>query len=224
VIEVVVVGEGQTEETFVRDVLAPAFWAQDISLQPRLMRTSSEGRGGALSRDRVLRHLRNTLRERSDTYVTTFFDLYGLNADVPGVKAAAGLADPLQRAGAVERGLAAAVIESAGCRGDRFIAHIQPHEFEALLFADVDRLLELRSTWQAQGDALRKARLDARSPEHVNDGKLTHPSARLARLQPRYAKVQDGPLLASAIGLDRIRAECAHFRSWLERLEALRPL
>lgn len=40
VIEVIVVGEGQTEETFVRDVLAPEFAPLDISLQPRLIQTS----------------------------------------------------------------------------------------------------------------------------------------------------------------------------------------
>lgn len=74
-IEVIAVGEGQTEETFVRDVVAPAFWHLDVSMQSRLIRTSRSGRGGALVADRVVRFLRNTLRERNDTYVTTLFDL-----------------------------------------------------------------------------------------------------------------------------------------------------
>ncbi len=71
-IEVVVVGEGQTEETFIRDVLAPRMAGQSVFLRPRLIGTSMHGRGGALSRDRVLRYLRNTLRERANVYVTTF--------------------------------------------------------------------------------------------------------------------------------------------------------
>jgi hypothetical protein len=88
VIDVIVVGEGQTEETFVRDVLAPQLTDRAINLHPRLIDTSQRGRGGALSRDRVIRFLRNTLRERAGTYVTTFFDLYGLRPDFPGVDAA----------------------------------------------------------------------------------------------------------------------------------------
>jgi hypothetical protein len=54
VIEVIVVGEGQTEETFIRDVLAPALMGRDISLQPRLIATSAGAKGGALAGDRVL--------------------------------------------------------------------------------------------------------------------------------------------------------------------------
>ena len=38
-----------------------------------------------MSPQRVLLFLRNTLRERNDTHVTTFFDLYGLAPDFPGV-------------------------------------------------------------------------------------------------------------------------------------------
>jgi Domain of unknown function (DUF4276) len=95
-IEVIVVGEGQTEETFVRDVLAPVFGAYDVFLHARLISTSKQGKGGALSRERVVSFLRKTLRERADTYVTTLFDLYGLRPDFPGVADAAG-GNPLVR-------------------------------------------------------------------------------------------------------------------------------
>ncbi len=93
-IEVIIVCEGQTEQTFVGDVLAP-FLAERHILQPRIIPTSGWGQGGALSGDRVMRYLRNTLRERGDTYVTTLFDLYGLKTDFPGLAAAAASADPL---------------------------------------------------------------------------------------------------------------------------------
>ncbi len=39
--------EGQTEETFVRDVLAPYFFAQQIYLTPILAQTSSSQKGGS---------------------------------------------------------------------------------------------------------------------------------------------------------------------------------
>lgn len=67
---------------------------------------------------------------------------------------------------------------------------------------------------------LAAARRGVASPEHINDGPSTHPSARLARV-PRYRKVRDGTAMARRIGLDRIRSECAHFSEWLTRLETL---
>lgn len=225
-IEVVVVGEGQTEETFVRDLLAPALAPMGIYLTPRLVPTGPHNRGGSLSERRVLRFLRNTLRERGDTYVTTFFDLYGLPPEFPGVEASAPITDPLARAVTIEQALAAAAVQVAGCRADRIVPHVQPHEFEALLFADTDRVIELDDAWRGAAEPLRDARRSAASPEHVNDGPLTHPSARLRALlrEPRFDKVLHGTAGAARIGLATLRAECRHFGAWLARIESLKPL
>lgn len=223
-IDVIVVGEGQTEETFVRDVLAPAFGAHGIFLHERLISTSRQSKGGALSRDRVLTFLRTTLRERTDTYVTTLFDLYGLRSDFPGF-AEAESGNPIQRCVAIEAAFAMVVTAESGCRPERFLAHIQPHEFEALLFSDVSRFGEMQPGWSRFVPELQRARDQAKSPEHINDGQRTHPSARLEELRdPTYDKRLHGSLLAQRIGLDRIRRECSHFDHWLTRIEALPSL
>jgi hypothetical protein len=223
-IEVIVVGEGQTEELFVRDVLAPVLATRDLILEPRLIRTSPSARGGGLSGDRVVRYLRNTLRQRADTYVTTLFDLYGLAPGFPGVAEASGRRDPIARARSIEAHLGDVVVREAGCRADRFVPHVQPHEFESLLFSDIGRLAELQPEWRVHLEGLHSARSSAASPEHVNDGDQTHPSARLKALRPRYEKVLHGPATAARIGLDRICAECMHFAAWVKRLETLPPL
>jgi hypothetical protein len=54
---VIVVGEGDTEETFAGRVLKPHLAAHGIRVEPRQIRTSQQGRGGSLSRDRVVRAL-----------------------------------------------------------------------------------------------------------------------------------------------------------------------
>jgi hypothetical protein len=223
-IEVIVVGEGPTEESFVRDVLAFRLSHQEVFLSPRLIRTSPRSRGGGLSWDRVRRFLRNTLRERSTTYVTTFFDLYALDTDFPGTAEARQIADPLARAAHLERRLHQAVVAEAECRAERFLPHLQPHEFEALVFTDVEAFVEVEPLWQRHLDPCREARSAARSPEHINDGPETHASARLRGLRPSYIKTLHGVTLIVRIGLDRIRAECSHFGAWLSRLEALEPL
>jgi len=225
VIEVYIVCEGTTEESFVWNVLAPTFWPRDRNIRPRLIPTSRYSRGGALSRDRILRYLRNTLRERADVYVTTFFDLYGLTQDFPGVTETASVRDPIARAMTIEALFTEAVVREAECRADRFVPHIQPFEFEELLFSEVNRFPEIQPQWQAYVTALESARNSVTSPEHINDGYETHPSARLKTLlRPRYEKVLHGTEIAARIGLDRIRAECAHFANWLSRIENLSPL
>ncbi len=217
--EVVVVGEGQTEETFVRDFLGPALANGNLFVCPRLIHTSPRSRGGALTPQRVLGFLRNTLRERKDTYVTTFFDLYGLHPDFPGVSRAARQPDPLKRATAVEAGFHETVIQEAGCRSDRFLPHIQPYEFEALLFSDTGRFAETEPAWGEFVGELEHARRSVQSPEHINDGRDTHPSARLKRLSgPRYGKVRHGIAVSRRIGLSQIRAEVPPFRPMAETI------
>jgi hypothetical protein len=224
-IEVIVVGEGQTEETFVREVLSPVLWGREIFLHSRLISTSPRAKGGVLSRDRVLRFLRNTLRERADTYVTTLVDLYALRPDFPGVAGAGTGTDPIARCALIEQGFTNEVVALSDCRPDRFIAHVQPYEFEALLFSDVSKFARVQSEWARFLPALEEARESATSPEHINDGPETHPSARLACLrEPSYSKPLHGSRVAERIGIERIRGECQHFDRWLTRIEGLPSL
>ena len=223
-IRLLIVAEGPTEEGFVNQVVAPAFWNRNTWPEPRLIPTSKYGCGGALNWDRVLRYLRNTLRESAETYVTTFFDLYALHKDFPGVEEATNLADPISRAQLIEAQFKEAAVAEAGCRADRFLPHIQPYEFESLLLSDVRRFPEHRSEWKTHLHQLEEARAAAATPEHINDGPETHPSARLDKLTPRYQKVLDGRRVAELVGLERMRGECVHFAQWLDRLEALTPL
>ena len=218
---VVVVCEGPTERDFVMEILQPALAHSNVFVDPRLIPTSPLQKGGALTGQRVLRFLRNTLRQRRDTCVTTFFDMYGLPADFPG--AAGSRRDPLQRATAIEGALHKEVVQIAECRSDRFLPHIQPHDFEALLFSNTSQLVRERPEWARWAEELAAVRKGAASPEHINDGPETHPSARLERLSG-YRKVRHGTAVAKRIGLERIREECRHFSAWLTRLESLSAL
>ncbi|MFA6955909.1 MAG: DUF4276 family protein [Thermoanaerobaculia bacterium] len=224
-IDVIVVSEGQTEERFVERCLAPFFVEHGVRLEPRLIATSRVAKGGALSRERVLRALRNTLRERGTTYVTTFFDLYGLTSDFPGVREFSAVRDPLERARRIEQALQSQAIEVAERREDRFFSHIQPHEFEALVFSDVESIVAVRSEWRPFLGQLQRVRDEALSPEHINDGPETHPSQRLQRLlRPKFEKVLDGIRIVERIGVDGLRSQCKHFDAWVSHIEALTPL
>lgn len=220
---VVVVCEGETEEEFVRDVLAPGFYGVGLYLEPQMVETSPGHRGGALNYDRVKLHLRNTLRQKSAPVVTTLFDLYKLDKRFPGFEQSRALPDLGQRLDVLRRELHADVVAAAGCQPGRFIPYIQPYEFEALLFSDVPTLTRVEPGWLAASDALAAARAAADSPEHINDRPETKPAAHLERelSNPSYRKRRHGPIAAQKIGLAKIEAECAFFAGWLAQIREL---
>ena len=218
---VVVLCEGQTEEEFINGFLVNELSRLDVMLEARVVKTSAQRRGGALTRQRVVRQLRTVLKQRTNTHVTTFFDLYGLPGDFPGTAEAKNIPDPSGKASRVERCLREEVLEGMRVGTHRLRPHIQPFEFEALVFSNVDALEDLEPSWASQVGPLRKCRDAVATPEHINDGPETHPSKRLEVLQdPRYRKALHGPLTCEHIGLDGLREQCSHFAGWLSWLEA----
>ena len=222
--ELVVVCEGATEQAFINEVVQPALATNAVYVNARLISTSPGAKGGALSRDRVVGNLCRVLRQRDDAYVTTFFDLYGLPAGFPGKQSSSAMQDPVARCKKIEESLHRLVVEQAQRRGDRFLPHIQPYEFEALLLSDTTAFGRVEPKWRSAGRKLASVVGVADSPEHVNDGIGTHPSARIKDFLPGYRKVGHGARVAAAVGLERIRSECRHFGHWLGRIESLPPL
>ncbi len=220
---VVVVCEGQTEEAFISRVLFPAFAADGIHLQGITVETSPGHKGGAMSYARLRPALRNALASNRVVAVTTLIDLYKLDSQFPGyatVQPHSSLAARLQT---LESELHTDVVAHCGCHPNRFIAHIQPHEFEALLFSDVASLASVEEGWSAALPDLVKARSAVTTPEELNDGHKTKPSARLEALlrSPSYRKLRHGPIAAERIGLARMEAECLHFAAWVAKLRRL---
>jgi hypothetical protein len=212
-----IIGEGSTEETFVKAVLAPVLRLSNIFAKPLLIETSRGHRGGGLNLDRTRRAVKNALQEHDDAYISTMFDLYALDTSVSGVAESVSFA-PSMRASHIERLLHADIVARVGCRPERFIPHIQPHEFESLLSADIGELCDTQPEWDKHRAMLLKVRADVADPECINDSPHTAPSKRLEILRPRYRKTTHGPASAIRITLDKIREQCPHFRRWFERL------
>ena len=111
----------------------------------------------------------------------------------------------------------------SGSATRRLIPYIQLHEFEALLFADPQKLdtqfLDHPSAIQQLVDTAR----EFDSPELVDDGPTTSPSKRITAAIPEYGsrKASAGPIVAAKIGLPMLQSQCRHFREWIERLTAV---
>ncbi|MBF0284837.1 MAG: DUF4276 family protein [Magnetococcales bacterium] len=221
-VEVWVIGEGQTEEAFVHRVLKPVLFNHKIFLKAQLISTSPGTHGGALNFDRVRRHTVRMIKEKPSACITTFFDLHRLHKEFPGYAESVGESDPVQRAQRLESAFHARILQDAGCRPEQFIPHIQPYEFEGLLFSDPSALVEVRPEWSRFVEPLAAIRQEFSTPEWINGGDATKPSARLEKLlKPSYRKTLHGPPAAERIGLDRLMAECPHFAGWVHRLRQL---
>jgi hypothetical protein len=102
----------------------------------------------------------------------------------------------------------------------RFIPYLSLHEYEGLLFSDPDAFA--RSIGRPElASEFHKVREDFPTPEDINNDPQASPSKRVVEVYPGYKKVIEGTLAARAVGIQRMRQECAHFRDWLARLEAL---
>lgn len=221
-IEVIVFTEGQTEEQFIKRVIAPSLRPLHIFLKPQTLNTSQDAKGGAVNFDRLKFNARNTLRQKPGVFLTTFLDLYGLDTTFPDFSAASNLIDVYIRTERLETALHQAIVEYVACRPERFIPHIQPYEFEGLLFSDVDALSLTEPSWKYQLSNLKTVRAAFNTPEHINDSYETKPSKRLEDiLQPSYKKTRHGPLAAEKITLSTMEQECLHFRGWMIKLRTL---
>lgn len=154
--------------------------------------------------------------------LSTFLDLYALDTDFPAFEESRKKPDVYLRVQCLQDALSAAIVAHVGCRPERFLPHIQPYEFEGLLFSDVHALSRVEPTWASSLNALTKVRASVDTPEHINDGYDTKPSKRLDNLlRPTYRKTIHGPRAAEHISLEVMERECMHFKTWMDALRGL---
>jgi hypothetical protein len=219
-IEVYIVVEGQTEQTFVRNVLAPYMGQWGIYLHPRLIGKPGH-KGGDIRFDRAKVDIINFLKQRNDTYVSSMFDYFRINKEWPGLNDIRGKTLTIeQKAKTVEDAMMKEnVNELPQCNPEkRFIPYIQMHEFEALLFSDAHTLAE-----RAEIDLPRVQAIlnEYNNPEEINDDPVKAPSKQLETLKHNYRKIALGTEISNAIGIPNIRAKCRHFDNWLKKFEIL---
>jgi len=219
--------EGETEETFVNEVLCKHLYRQGyIKVGARIVGNARlrDRRGGIRAWSAVRKDILGHLKEDLNCLSTTMVDYYALpktgEKAWPG-REAAGTLPFVLKASTVEDALLEDICRGMGAGFDvrRFIPFVMMHEFEGLLFSDCESfsrgigLPELADEFQAIRDQFS-------SPEEINDSPVTAPSKRVIGLVQGYEKPLMGTLAILEIGLDAIRRECPHFREWLARLES----
>ena len=220
--------EGQTEETFVNEVLRPHLVQIGYeSVAARLLGNArlKRNRGGIRSWPSAKNDIVGHLKHDSGCISTTMVDFYGLPADGDGCwpgRAGSDHLPPQARVLVLEQALKNDVMHELGSafHGDRFIPYVMLHEFEGLLFSHPAIFAQAIGRPELEVP-FTQIRNQFATPEEINDSPQTAPSKRVEQLMPKYEKPLFGVFAVLEMGLDRIRVECPHFDTWLTKLESL---
>ncbi len=217
--QVIILVEGPTEEAFVKEVLRPYLQNYKVWLTPTIVNTKivKEGKnfkGGSVYFGKVQRDLTRILKDTS-VYVTTFFDFYRLGTDFPMFNQMPINSIIYERIAFLEAAFEKAINNTC------FKAYIQPHEFEALLFADVIGFESNFNDEPSFIDGIRRIIQKFPNPEEINEGATTAPSKRIEKLKPNYEKIFHGNMIALDNGIDVLLLKCPHFSVWIEWLKNL---
>lgn len=217
---VLVLVEGQTEEVFLKQILAPPLAERGVYLTPTIHSTKARKsgkrfKGGVSKYSRLRRDLLRLLGDSDTAAVTTMLDYYGLPVDFPGQRDLPESTDPYEKVSHLEAEL------QRDIDNDRLLPYLSLHEFEALLFAGPEHLISTFHPVPITSKREFEKVAASASPEEINDGADTHPAARLQKWFPAFQKTLHGRLVTGRIGLPKLRETCPHFNRWIEQLEAL---
>ncbi len=204
-ITLAIVVEGDTEEEFVNSVLVPHLREKGLDLHPINL-------GGSVRVESVALHMANASAQHD--CVTSFVDFYGF-----AKKGSMGVRQMERR---IDDAVGVKIQDSTGGNRpkQRVFAYVQMHEFEGLLFSDVSAFHEVLALPEGAMEKLHSIR-SGKKPEDINDGAQTAPSKQIEAIIPKYQKRVNGPRIALAIGLEKIRQECPRFNRWVTQLEGL---
>jgi hypothetical protein len=140
--------EGFSEENFVKILLAPHLSGLNVDIYAIVVTTCRDKRagrvykGGGRKIEPYLNDIYSLYKEhgrREKVYFTTMLDVYGLPSDFPGGDEKPAADNPRDRVLFLEKQLADTVCRR-GIPKERFLPYLSLHEFETLLFSDLDAL------------------------------------------------------------------------------------
>ncbi|MBN2663230.1 MAG: DUF4276 family protein [Bacteroidales bacterium] len=213
---IIFICEGPTEQTFCKNNLQNVFLQKNIYIQTPLIKHS---KGGIVRWQILKQQIETHLKSDKSAFVTTFIDYYGVYSkyNFPNWENSEKIQDKNSRMEMIEKGMAENISEELRYR---FIPYLQLHEFEGLLFNDINIFYnQIPTNDIVNKEELERTFADYSNPEMINNNKKTSPSHRLSRIIKGYNKIVYGDILAEAIGIENIRAKSPRFNNWIRKLE-----
>lgn len=220
-----IICEGKTEVDFVNKILWDNLGYDKYRLEPKTIITNADKKAGKIYKggvsnfakiDRDIKRVLHSIKN-ADTYITTMFDYYGLPDDFPGMVQSKSITDIYQRIEKIEDALGSCY------KCSQFIPYIQLHEFETLIFSDIESLKKVffdecdSIGWQLLYDAVS----EFKNVELINNDINSAPSKRLKQCIKSYDKVYSGIQALQSTDFKLIRQQCRHFNEWITQLESL---
>ena len=212
---VIIICEGPTEQEFCKIALQRYFQQCNIFIHAPLIKKSG---GGIVAWNDLKKQIDLHLNDKS-AIVTTLIDYYGIYPKhaFPGWEESLQFTDKFKRLDFLELKMLEVFADN---KQHRVLPYLQLHEFEGLLFNNMDTFKQnFTSEELINSKELNQIISDHPNPESINDKPDTAPSKRLLRLIKGYNKVVYGSILAEEITIERIREKCVRFNDWLSKIE-----
>ena len=216
----VIIAEGETEESFVNNILCPFFCSKGIYNSIQCFKTK-HSHGGVSKYSYIKKDILNIIYEK-DVVVSMMIDFYRLPSDFPGFNDLKVTQTHQEQANLLETRIKKDLEDSQNQLFDNFIPYIQLHEFEALVFASISGIDSLFERSEMDYNGLMNVIQQYPNPEDINNHPDTAPSVRLKKLISGYNKVLHGIDIINTVGMAELLEKCPRFKTWRESMvEAL---
>lgn len=216
----VIIAEGETEESFVNNILCPFFCSKGIYNSIQCFKTK-HSHGGMSKYSYIKKDILNIIYEK-DVVVSMMIDFYRLPSDFPGFNDLKVTQTHKEQANLLETRIKKDLEDSQNQLFDNFIPYIQLHEFEALVFASISGIDSLFERSEMDYNGLMNVIQQYPNPEDINNHPDTAPSVRLKKLISGYNKVLHGIDIINTVGMAELLEKCPRFKTWIESMaEAL---
>ena len=216
----VIIAEGETEESFVNNILCPFFCSKGIYNSIQCFKTK-HSHGGMSKYSYIKKDILNIIYDK-EVVVSMMIDFYRLPSDFPGFNDLKVTQTHQEQANLLETRIKKDLEDSQNQLFDNFIPYIQLHEFEALVFASISGIDSLFERSEMDYNGLMNVIQQYPNPEDINNHPDTAPSVRLKKLISGYNKVLHGIDIINTVGMAELLEKCPRFKTWIESMaEAL---
>ena len=213
----VIIVEGETEESFVNNILCPYFCSKGLYNTIQCFKTK-HSHGGISKYSYIKKDILNTIYEK-DVVVSMMIDFYRLPSDFPGFNDLKATQTHQEQANLLEIRIKKDLEDSQKKLFENFIPYIQLHEFEALVFASINGIDSLFERSEMDYNGLMNVIQQYPNPEDINNHPDTAPSVRLKKLISGYNKVLHGIDIINIVGMNELLEKCPRFKAWVESME-----
>ena len=213
-----IIVEGDTEVEFIKNILKPFLIKNGI--KNISVSKIKHSKGGLNKYTHLKTDILNCIYQ-SDIIVSTMIDYYGLPSDFPEYEQIVSTNDTADaKVDKLEEAIKNEINLDKNMDFNNFIPYIQLHEFEALIFSNIEVIKKLYSEREFNYSLLDEVIRKFPNPEEINDSIDTAPSKRLLSLYKGYNKIIDGNNILSGIGIETIMQKCGRFSGWIGQLIA----